>query len=236
MVISDNAKTFCCVAQKMYLTFGSQSPQWKFATPRAPWQSGFIERLVRSIKSGLKKSVGISNLTKTQLETELCWVEYSINSRPMTKSHDSVPLRPLDLLLPYGEVDNVEGKGEPSEQTLRNYQYTINKEVNNLAAKWQDHYISNLPMVVSNHFSKGNLGVGDIVLINDNDASIKNSRLLWPLGRIIELIPGRDNKVRSVVLKTATNTITRPIQRLVKLELSPHDFAEQLETTHGRRL
>ena len=154
----------------------------------------------------------------------------------MKKSHDSVPLRPLDLLLPYGEVDNVEGKGEPSEQTLRNYQYTINKEVNNLAAKWQDHYISNLPMVVSNHFSKGNLGVGDIVLINDNDASIKNSRLLWPLDRIIELIPGRDNKVRSVVLKTATNTITRPIQRLVKLELSPHDFAEQLENTHGRRL
>ena len=91
-------------------------------------------------------------------------------------------------------------------------------------------------MLISKHFTKGSLGVGDVVLLNDNNNAIKNSRLLWPLGRIVELIPGRDKKVRSVVLKTATTTLTRPIQRLVKLEMSPHNWDETLETLSGRKV
>ena len=231
-VVSDNAATFKEVSQKMFSIYGPNSPKWTFSTPRSPWRTGFIERIVRSMKEGMKKSVGLGKLTKSELEADLCSVEYSINSRPMTKAQDSVPLRPLDLLIPFGQMAQ-----DPSEQTLKDYQMSVQQNVSELAAQWQNQYISNLPMLVSKHFNKkGSLGVGDVVLLNDNDNAIKNSRLLWPLGRIVELIPGRDEKIRSVVLKTAKTTLTRPIQRLVKLELSPHNWDETLETLSGRKV
>ena len=44
---------------------------------------------------------------------------------------------------------------------------------------------------------QGNLKLGSVVLIKeDNTPKIK-----WPLGRVIELHPGRDELVRSVTLK-----------------------------------
>ena len=218
----------------MFTLYGPDCPRWAFTTPRAPWRNGFTERLVRSIKAGLKGAVGLKKLSRIQLETELITVEFSINSRPMTRARDSVPLRPLDLLIPFGQMEGV-GK-EPSEQTLRGYLLSLQNNVNDLAAQWQDHYISNLPMLVPNHFSRGSLAIGDIVLLNNNEQTLKKSRLLWPLGRIIELIPDRDGKVRSVVLKTATTILTRPIHLLVKLELSPHDWDIGLQTRSGRKL
>ena len=48
----------------------------------------------------------------------------------------------------------------------------------------------------------------------DNTPKIK-----WPLGRVIELHPGRDELVRSVTLKTAKGIVKRSIQCLRDLEL-----------------
>ncbi|GFS97239.1 uncharacterized protein NPIL_72611 [Nephila pilipes] len=44
-------------------------------------------------------------------------------------------------------------------------------------------------------------------------------RLFWPLAKIIELIPGRDGKIRTVKLKTQHGTVLRPIQRIYPLEI-----------------
>lgn len=40
-----------------------------------------------------------------------------------------------------------------------------------------------------------------------------------PIGRIIELIPGRDGKIRTVKLKTQNGTVLRPVQRIYPLEI-----------------
>ena len=59
------------------------------------------------------------------------------------------------------------------------------------------------------------LKVGSVVLIKeDNTPKIK-----WPLGRVIELHPGRDELVHSVTLKTAKGIVKRSIQCLRDLEL-----------------
>ena len=44
-------------------------------------------------------------------------------------------------------------------------------------------------------------------------------RLKWPLGVVTELFPGKDGTVRSVLLRTARGSLTRPIQLL-------HDFSQ----------
>ena len=100
---SDNAKTFIGVSKLMHSVFGSNAPDWRFIAPRSPWWGGWWERLVRSIKSGLRKSVGGSCLTRAELETSLTEIEACVNSRPHTfvgdDSDSLTPLTPSHFLI-----------------------------------------------------------------------------------------------------------------------------------------
>ncbi|GBM44295.1 hypothetical protein AVEN_23347-1 [Araneus ventricosus] len=57
--------------------------------------------------------------------------------------------------------------------------------------------------------------VGEIVLVGDDN----KKRLVWVLEKIIELIPRRDGKIRTVKLKTQHGTVLRRIQRIYPLEI-----------------
>ena len=65
---------------------------------------------------------------------------------------------------------------------------------------WRDH--------------KPNYNVGELVLLQEDD--LKRRR--WPLGRITKVMPGKDDVVRVVELKTRNGTYTRPIAKVFKLE------------------
>ncbi|GFX27145.1 uncharacterized protein TNCV_440511 [Trichonephila clavipes] len=51
-------------------------------------------------------------------------------------------------------------------------------------------------------------------------------RLYWPLGKVIELIPGRDGKVRTLKLRCSNFEIIRPIQRVFPLEIQSAEMRE----------
>jgi hypothetical protein len=91
---SDNAKTFKSAEQKIRKLYSAQSSdtsnlwshinqdevmaklaskgiKWKFIVERAPWQGGWWERLVRSVKEPLRKVLGKSLLSFTELTTVL---------------------------------------------------------------------------------------------------------------------------------------------------------------------
>ena len=62
--------------------------------------------------------------------------------------------------------------------------------------------------------------VGDIVSIYDD----KVKRQLWHIGRITEVLRGKDGNVRSAAVRTVnknqkTVTLIRPIQKLIPLEI-----------------
>jgi hypothetical protein len=50
--------------------------------------------------------------------------------------------------------------------------------------------------------------------------SDKKKRIDWPMGRVIELYPGKDDEVRVVKVRTANGELTRPVKRIYALELS----------------
>ncbi|GFT36256.1 DUF5641 domain-containing protein [Trichonephila clavipes] len=52
---------------------------------------------------------------------------------------------------------------------------------------------------------------------------ITKNGLFWALAKIIELIPGRDGKIRTVRLKTQHGKILRPIQRIYPLEIRSNE-------------
>ena len=59
-----------------------------------------------------------------------------------------------------------------------------------------------------------NFAVGDLVLVVDE----KVHRSQWPVGRIVEVHPGRYGFIRSAKIVTKTSTFTRPITKLCFLE------------------
>ena len=56
---------------------------------------------------------------------------------------------------------------------------------------------------------------GDIVLMVSSDTP----RGRWPLGRILEVYPGKDGHIRSVKLQVGEKQYSRPIVKLCPLEL-----------------
>ncbi|KAJ8958660.1 hypothetical protein NQ318_016385 [Aromia moschata] len=58
------------------------------------------------------------------------------------------------------------------------------------------------------------IGVDDLVLVGDDNYK----RLNWPLGRIIEVLPGKDDLIHLFKVVTSQGHVLRPVQRLFPLE------------------
>lgn len=115
IIYSDNAKTFKRADQDLRelwkslkgseLTefFSDRGVTWKFIAERAAWWGGFWERLVRSVKTCLRKILGKASLSFEELTTILTEVEAVLNSRPLSYVHEDAsepqPLTPAHFLV-----------------------------------------------------------------------------------------------------------------------------------------
>ncbi|KAJ8409961.1 hypothetical protein AAFF_G00210020 [Aldrovandia affinis] len=63
------------------------------------------------------------------------------------------------------------------------------------------------------------LQVGDIVMIIDNQLP----RALWPVGKVTQVFPGADNRVRSAEVLVKDRTYTWPVARLISLPALPEE-------------
>ncbi|UYV74373.1 hypothetical protein LAZ67_11003269, partial [Cordylochernes scorpioides] len=71
---------------------------------------------------------------------------------------------------------------------------------------------------------------GEVVLIGRDD----QKRIFWPLGRILELYPGKDCRERVARVRTATGEFVRPLKRLFSMELGSDISREvRLPKTEG---
>ena len=58
---------------------------------------------------------------------------------------------------------------------------------------------------------KRNVRVDDVVMLSDPNAVRGN----WTIGRVVQVFPGSNNKIRNVKVKTAKGVYARPITKLV---------------------
>ena len=223
IMYSDHGRSLKAVKQQLVSHFGHLAPKWKLIAPRSPWWGGFYERLVRSVKSALRKSMGSHLLTRCQLETCLHEVECCLNSRPLTFVGDSVdsgyPLSPAHFLMesPSNRFpENTDDRVNVTKNELLSKNEFRNQLMDQFWQIWQQEYLQELPKCGDGHAYK-ELSVGSIVLIREAGYP----RLQWPLGRVTQLFPGRDGRVRGVqILTSKGKTLTRSVQLLHDLEIS----------------
>lgn len=223
VVYSDNSKTFQGADHLLQRKLGHLSILWKFSAPLAPWWGGWWERLVRSVKSALKRSLGKKLVTKAQLETSLHEVEACVNSRPLTYVSDyEHVLTPSHFLIGRNSPLIVTGIGnvetintEMSDELM--IRHKLESEAIDLFWEiWKNEYIRNLPPMGSGKDPQcTDIMLGSVVLIKEDG----KSRLQWPMGIVTRLFPGRDGLIRAVQLKTSKGTICRAVQRLHRLEM-----------------
>lgn len=190
---------------------------WKFSPPSGPWWGGWWERLIRTVKDLLRRTVGKAVLTKRELMDMLKKIEQVMNERPLTyvaeTTDDLEPLTPNMFLKPRGSIKFPEGELNESDK-LRvrfNFMRTLWGE---LKQRFQKEYLS---LLVSKSRKKPTreLRVGELVIVGDD----QRKRLDWPLGRILELSPGKDGIVRVARIKMNGGDFIRPVQRLYPLEV-----------------
>ena len=256
-IISDNAKTFKSVAASISNTLESPEVkkflsdihvEWRFNLEKAPWQGGVFERMIKSAKRCLRKAIGKNCLTFDELLTLVTEVEGVLNSRPLTYVYsDDVtePLTPSHLLVGYRILtlpDDTVSQDADDEHTPGNLTRRgahLAKTLTNFWKRWKQEYLLELREFhrTSQHKeSSSSLQAGEVVTVYDEG----HPRGLWRLGRIEELIPSADGKIRGVRVKVVSKggqvkIIRRPIQHIYPLEVRSRSTDEEVrvEESHS---
>ncbi|XP_061400515.1 uncharacterized protein LOC133336248 [Musca vetustissima] len=193
------------------------SPEIVDADDGAPHFGGLWEAAVKSAKGHLTKALSNTRLTYEELSTAMVEIEAILNSRPISPlscdPSDSEALTPGHFLI-----------GAPMRSLPE--RDVLTKEVNNLEYwaricaikqsfwnKWSHDYINELQTRNKWIASNPNVKPGSLVIVREDNLPPQQ----WLMGRIIDIIRGRDARVRVVDIKTTRGVMRRPIHRLALL-------------------
>ena len=143
VMISDNGRNF--VSNETVEFVNGLGVDWRLNMSLAPWHGGFFERMVRSTKTLLRKTLQTAKLTYEELQIVLYEVEQIINNRPITyyySDNEESCLTPNHLL--YGRTlkySNFSCDSAPGELITP-------KKLDNLLShfweRWRKEYLVNL--------------------------------------------------------------------------------------------
>ena len=195
-----------------------KSIEWIFNVEKAPWGNAIAERMIRAIKPGLRIVVGNAKLTYNQLATILIECEGIINSRPlgMVSDHpdDLTPITPAELIIGRKMTHLPDPNPRKTETNLVHLWRKRQATLNAFWKRWQKDYLLNQDLRKKWHKPANDQLLNQVVLLKEDNMS----RNEWRLARIIQTFPSKDGLIRSVLVKTPTSTLRRPVQKLALLE------------------
>ncbi|XP_072932995.1 uncharacterized protein [Epargyreus clarus] len=192
---------------------------WLFNTPSAPHFGGLFEAAVKSAKTLLKRVIGELVLTYEELETVFTRVEAVLNSRPLCAvtedPHGFDVLTPAHFLVGKSLLSVPEyDLTEVPNNRLKRYQL-VQALHQRFWKKWSSQYLHSLQTRSKWTKPGGSPKIGDLVLLKEENLP----SLKWKLGRILELLPGKDGITRVVKLKTTSGIFIRPVVKICRLPL-----------------
>ena len=206
---------------------------WKFVTEHAPWQGGFYERLVRTVKSALKKSLGKSKIGTEQMTTLITEIESVVNSRPLLYSNDDInsiesltPAHFISLNYKIGTPEVLE-EFRPRETSATSLLETWRKGqvlLNRFWQSWSSEYFQELRErnKLKMKQVKGEIErypkPEEVVLVREPNISRGN----WKMAKVIKVICSEIDKVPRAVklLLSSRRVIKRPLKDVYPLEVN----------------
>lgn len=198
--------------------------KWSFNPPLGPHFGGIHESLVKSAKRALHATLHKADITDEELCTGFTGAEALLNSRPLTYQsadfRDEPPITPNHFL--HGSCggqlapDIIDGRDFNPRRRWR----LVQELIKHFWSRWMKEW---LPLLQQRHKWKDvkkDVHIGDVVIVADPGST----RGEWPLGRVLEVYPGKDGHVRVARIQVGIKTMLRPIVRLCPLEVgNAHD-------------
>ena len=195
----------------------SSGIKWHFIPAYAPHQGGLWEAGVKAAKFHIKRVLLGRLLTFENLYTVITQIESILNSRPLTPMssdpNDLEALTPSHFLIgrslqaiPYPDLHDIPINRQTHFQQLEGIKQ-------NFWSRWSKEYIAQLQERTKWKTNKGNITLGDMVLVRDD--TIPSYK--WQLGRVIKVHPGTDQIVRVVSIKTSNGVIKRATTKVCPL-------------------
>ncbi|XP_043219102.1 uncharacterized protein LOC122380185 [Amphibalanus amphitrite] len=205
-----------------YNTAASRSPPGKGATaftpPGAPHFNGACEAMIKCAKRALKRTLERADLTDEELQTAFCRAEALLNTRPITvvsaDANDEKPLTPADFILGTASIETSPASQDDAT-TLRQRWKRLQQLSIEFWKRWLREYVPALQAKSKWLKPQTDLKSGDLVLVIDANTP----RSQWPLGRIEEVLPGKDGHVRVATVKLHNKVVTRPVVKLIHIDV-----------------
>ena len=199
---------------KIQDTLRHRGVEWIFNPPAGSHFGGIWERQIRSVRKILKSVLKEQVVDDESLQTLMCEVEAIMNDRPITKSSDDVndleALTPNHILLLKRQPLLPPGLFEKEDLYSRRRWKQVQYLANLFWRRWVREYLPLLQERQKWTQVSQNLTPGDVVMIVD-DSAPRNS---WVLGKVIKTMPDAKGLVRRVLVKTKSNTLERPVEKL----------------------
>ncbi|CAG2252551.1 unnamed protein product [Mytilus edulis] len=204
---------------KIHNSISNQGIKWHFNPPLAPHFGGIHETMIKSAKRAIYAILGNADINDEELLTAFTGAEALINSRPLTYQSadpkDDTPLTPNHFL--HGQLG-----GHFAPETVDNTDFNPRKRwrriqelIRHFWKRWIREWLPGLNKRDKWTKTKRDMKTDDIVLVMNPNVP----RGHWPLGRIIEVFPGKDGHVRVAKVSLGQTVLIRPITKLCPLDI-----------------
>ena len=207
----------------------------EFIPERSPWFGAFYERMISTVQSCLRKTIGRAMLSYDEMTTILIEIECIVNNRPISYVYDdnegvSYALTPSHLI--YGcritkfpSDAHYEVVNTTKALTKRAKHHM--KLIYNFTKSWKRNYLLNLRerTMKNDGIENGNkIRVGEIVLLKDE----WSRRMFWKLAKVENVIKGPDGIARLATVKVMKNDkrtvkLNRSINHLIPMEMRQNE-------------
>lgn len=198
--------------------------RWHFQPPKSPNFGGLWEAGVKSMKNLMKSSLRDINLSYDELVTLAVSAEAVLNSRPYlplqsTDPDGLCPLTPGHFIVNRPLTALPQQVDVSSKVCLLRRWNLVKRLEYQLWMRWKKLYLAQLRGRKKQQKSHPNLKIDDVVMLMDDDLP----RNQWPLGRIVDVFPGPDGKVRVANVKVVKRIFKRSIRHLIPIPVQVND-------------
>ena len=250
-VYSDNGKSFIAGMSLVRDSFNSDRFRSLFDNHNikhltiplySPWQGSCWERLIRTIKGCLRKTLRRIKPTYFKLITILSDIQLAVNSRPLT--YRCAENSGLDIITPncflkpnanFSQLLKPDSKPSqpPSRAEVIKSLDERDAILQDFVSIWYTTYLLSLRSLhkdLHQYNFSNKIKINDIVLIKNFDPRYIKSRQHWKLGRVKELIPGDDGRIRQVKVLKGRDWNKEPPK--IEVHSISHLYPLELSLTH----